>query len=84
MTGRLDDPHAAKALTAVPALLELSDRLGQPPAVLAMAFALCNPRVATILTGATRPEQIDENLRAVEVLESLSEEDVAALRAIGR
>jgi aryl-alcohol dehydrogenase-like predicted oxidoreductase len=83
MAGRLDDPHAAQALTAVPALLGLSDRLGHPPAVLAMAFALTNPRVSTILTGATRPEQIDENLRAVEVLESLSEEDVAALRAIG-
>jgi aryl-alcohol dehydrogenase-like predicted oxidoreductase len=83
MAGKLDDPHAAQALKAVPALLELSDRLGHPPAVLAMAFALTNPRVSTILTGATRPEQIDQNLRAVEVLESLSEEDVSALRAIG-
>jgi aryl-alcohol dehydrogenase-like predicted oxidoreductase len=83
MTGKLDDPHAARALTAVPALLELSDRLGHPPATLAMAFALTNPRVSTILTGATRPEQIDQNLQAVEVLASLGEEDVAALRAIG-
>ena len=83
MTGRLDDPEAARALTAVPALLELADRLGHPPAVLAMAFALTNPRVSTILTGATRPEQIDQNLQAVGVLESLSEEDVAALKGIG-
>jgi aryl-alcohol dehydrogenase-like predicted oxidoreductase len=83
MQGKLDDPHAARALTAVPPLLELSDRLGHPPATLAMAFALTNPRVSTILTGATRPEQIDQNLRALEVLESLGDEDVAALRAIG-
>jgi aryl-alcohol dehydrogenase-like predicted oxidoreductase len=48
-----------------------------------MAFALTNPRVATILTGATRPEQIDENLRAFDVLERLGEEDLAALRAVG-
>jgi aryl-alcohol dehydrogenase-like predicted oxidoreductase len=51
--------------------------------VLAMAFALSNPRVSTILTGATRPEQIDQNLRTLEVLSKLGEDDLAALRAIG-
>jgi aryl-alcohol dehydrogenase-like predicted oxidoreductase len=83
MAERLDDPRMADAIAAVPALLELSDRLGEPPAVLAMAFALANPRVATILTGATRPEQIDQNLRALDVVERLRAEDLAALRAIG-
>jgi L-glyceraldehyde 3-phosphate reductase len=83
MADRLDDPRMASAIAAVPALLEVSDRLGEPPAVLAMAFALSNPRVSTILTGATRPEQIDQNLRALEVLEGLGEEDLAALKAVG-
>jgi aryl-alcohol dehydrogenase-like predicted oxidoreductase len=83
MAGRLDEPGMAEAQAAVPALLELAARLDEPPAVLAMAFALTNPRVATILTGATRPEQIDQNLRAVEVLSRLSGPDLAALRAIG-
>ena len=83
MAERLDDPRMAPAIAAVPALLELSERLGEPPAVLAMAFALSNPRVSTILTGATRPEQIDQNLRALDVLEALGEEDLAALKAVG-
>jgi aryl-alcohol dehydrogenase-like predicted oxidoreductase len=83
MSGELDDPRVADAVAAVPALLELAARLDEPPAVLAMAFALTNPRVATILTGATRPEQIDQNLRAVEVLSRLRGADLAALRAIG-
>jgi aryl-alcohol dehydrogenase-like predicted oxidoreductase len=48
-----------------------------------MAFALSNPRVATILTGATRTEQIDQNLRALTVLDALSQDDLSALRAIG-
>jgi aryl-alcohol dehydrogenase-like predicted oxidoreductase len=39
--------------------------------------------VSTILTGATRPEQIDQNLRALDVLEALGEEDLAALKAVG-
>jgi aryl-alcohol dehydrogenase-like predicted oxidoreductase len=83
MAERLDHPHAVKAMEVVPDLLALSERLGEQPAVLAMAFALSNPRVATILTGATRPEQIDQNLRALEVLGALSEDDLAALRAMG-
>ena len=83
MAGRLDEPRVAEAIAAVPALLRLSERLGESPAVLAMAFALANPRVATILTGATRPQQIDENLRALDALERLSEDDLAALRALG-
>jgi aryl-alcohol dehydrogenase-like predicted oxidoreductase len=83
MSGELDDPRVADAVAAVPALLELAARLDEPPAVLAMAFALTNPRVATILTGATRAEQIDQNLRAVEVLSRLRGADLAALRAIG-
>jgi len=83
MAGRLDDPRMAPAIAAVPALLEVSERLGEPPAVLAMAFALTNPRVSTILTGATRPEQIDQNLRALDVLETLGEDDLAALKAVG-
>lgn len=83
MARRLGEPGMAEAVAAVPALLELAGRLGEPPAVLAMAFALANPRVSTILTGATRPEQIDQNLRALEVLRGLGEDDLAALRAIG-
>ena len=83
MAEHLDDPRMAPAIAAVPALLELAERLGEPPAVLAMAFALSNPRVSTILTGATRPDQIDQNLRALDVLVGLGEEDLAALKAVG-
>jgi aryl-alcohol dehydrogenase-like predicted oxidoreductase len=37
------------------------------PAALAIAFALANPAVASVLFGATRPSQIDENVTALEV-----------------
>jgi aryl-alcohol dehydrogenase-like predicted oxidoreductase len=83
MATRMHEPGMQAAVDAVPDLLALAERLGEPPAVLAMVFALANPRVATILTGATRPEQIDENLRALDALSLLGEEDLAALRAVG-
>ena len=78
-----DHPHATRALTVVPALLELADRLGEPPSALAFAFALAHPRVATIQTAAMRPEHIDQSLRALDVLERLSDDGLAELRAIG-
>ena len=58
-------------------LLNLASELGVSPASLAMALALANPRLATVLFGATRPEQIVENPRAVEVAASLSEPQLA-------
>lgn len=39
------------------------------PVVLALGFVVANPHVASALIGATRPEHIDENVRAVEFIE---------------
>ena len=83
MAQRLDDPRMASAIAAVPALLELAERLGEPPAVLAMAFALSNPRVSTILTGATRPDRSTRTSGRSTSWRGLGEEDLAALKAVG-
>ena len=53
------------------------------PAMLAIAFAMANERVATVLFGATTPEQVAENARAIEVLDRLDAASLAELRAIG-
>jgi aryl-alcohol dehydrogenase-like predicted oxidoreductase len=70
------------ALAAVEPLRALADRLEATPAALAIAFALANDHVASVLFGATRPEQVRENAAGVEVLERLSDADLAELRAI--
>jgi aryl-alcohol dehydrogenase-like predicted oxidoreductase len=51
-------------------------RLLMPLAVLQLALAWCakNPRVSTVITGATRVEQIVENMKAVAVLPKLTDE----------
>jgi aryl-alcohol dehydrogenase-like predicted oxidoreductase len=46
---------------------ELAGELGVPAAALAIAFALANPDVASVLFGASRPEQIAENVAALDV-----------------
>ncbi|MFD2332360.1 aldo/keto reductase [Cohnella sp. GCM10020058] len=42
----------------------LAEELGVQPAVLAIAWLLARPAVATVIAGATRPEQLRANLEA--------------------
>ncbi len=84
IAGELDDPKLAPALEATVALGALAERLGARPAALAVAFALANPHVASVLFGATSPEQVAENVAAVELFERLDDAALAELQAIGR
>ncbi len=59
---------------AVRALKAIADDLGCPLTQLAIAWCASNPKVSTVITGASRPEQLEENLRSLEVLERLDEE----------
>jgi aryl-alcohol dehydrogenase-like predicted oxidoreductase len=65
MTGRLGDPRLAGALSLVASLREEAAALGTTPAALALQFALAHPRTASVLVGATSPEQVRENAAAV-------------------
>jgi len=83
ITAHIDDRDYSDALRAGEELNNLAKRRGAKPAQLAIAFALQNPLVATVLFGATRPEQIEENLGAVELHRTLDEHTLAELRRIG-
>jgi aryl-alcohol dehydrogenase-like predicted oxidoreductase len=83
MAAELDRPSLQPALSAAQPLRDLADRMGTTSAALALAFTLANPRVATVLFGATRPEQVQENVRATRVLARLGEAELADLRRIG-
>ncbi len=43
-------------------------------AQMALAWCLKNPHVSTVITGASRVEQVRENMGAIEVVEKLSPE----------
>ncbi len=63
--GQLDDPRTSAARALGRRLRALADELGVSPAALAIAFALANPGVASVLFGATTPAQIAENVGAL-------------------
>ena len=81
--GALGDPHYAAAAAAAGDLARMAARLDTTAAALALAFPLTNPATASVLFGATSPEQLRANCAAAALLDRLTPDDVAELRAIG-
>jgi voltage-dependent potassium channel beta subunit len=53
-------------------LQPIAKELGCTMAQMALAWCLKNPNVSTVITGASRPDQVMENMKATEVAEKLS------------
>jgi len=62
-----DADRNAKVENLVPLAAELECSLAQ----LSIAWCLKNPDVSSVITGASRPEQVADNMRALEVVERL-------------
>jgi aryl-alcohol dehydrogenase-like predicted oxidoreductase len=86
-TGRaaetLDQPRVSPAVRAAEELAAMAAGLGTTAAALALAFPLASPAVASVLFGATSPEQMRENCAATSLLGQLDAADLARLRGIG-
>ncbi|MDX1657446.1 MAG: aldo/keto reductase [Nitriliruptorales bacterium] len=68
---RLTDPDANEKVAA---LKDVADDLGCSLAQLSIAWCAKNPNVSTVITGASRTEQVTENMAALDVLPELDEE----------
>jgi L-glyceraldehyde 3-phosphate reductase len=68
MADQLDAPQWEEAVAVADELHARAAEEGTTAAALAIAFALSNPDVATVLFGATTPEQVRENARAVDLV----------------
>lgn len=62
------------------AITTLAHEMGVTPSALAIAWVLKNRHVASAITGASRPEHVDENLKALEV--QITDEIAARIEAI--
>jgi voltage-dependent potassium channel beta subunit len=64
---------AQPKIEVVKKLKKVAEQLGCTRAQLALAWCLKNPHVSSAITGATRGEQMKENLRAMDVLPKLTD-----------
>jgi voltage-dependent potassium channel beta subunit len=58
-------------------LVPICSDLGISMAQMALAWCLKNPHVSTVITGASRVEQVQENMKALEVVDKLVPEVMA-------
>lgn len=63
-------------------LAVVAARLGTSTAKLALAWCLKNPNVSTVITGASRIEQVRENMTAVDVVPLLTEDVMTEIEGI--
>jgi aryl-alcohol dehydrogenase-like predicted oxidoreductase len=65
---------AEEKVTRSRQLAKVAEDLGIPQARLALAWCLKNPAVSTVITGASRPQQVEENVQAAEDVDLLTDE----------
>jgi aryl-alcohol dehydrogenase-like predicted oxidoreductase len=55
-------------IAKVPQLQTVASDLGCSISQMALAWCLMNPQVSSVITGASRVEQVKENMKATEVV----------------
>jgi voltage-dependent potassium channel beta subunit len=77
-----DDLENADLQAKVRAWVDLAGEVGCTPAQLALAWTAHNPNVSSVITGATRPEQVTENMAALEVMDRLDDALIERIESI--
>jgi voltage-dependent potassium channel beta subunit len=67
-----EDGTAAERIKHVKQLIPLAENLGMSMAQLAIAWCMKNPHVSSVITGASKPQQVLENMQVVGFVDRLS------------
>jgi voltage-dependent potassium channel beta subunit len=79
---RFTGAEALQQIAKVKKLARIARELEATPAQLALAWCLRNPNVSSVITGASRPEQVTENLQALAVVPRLTEDVIRRIEKI--
>src|SRR6201982_3361524 len=70
---QFESNEVRRRLEKVKQVAKVARDLGVPLPKLALAWCLKNPNVSTVITGASKPEQVRENMKAGEVADRLDD-----------
>ena len=68
--------------TKVAKFKEVADEIDASLTQLALAWCVKNPNVSTVITGASTPEQVAENMSALDVVDRLTPDVLERLDVI--
>jgi voltage-dependent potassium channel beta subunit len=77
-----ESEEGRRQIEKVRQLVPVAEELGCSLAQLAIAWCLKNPNVSTVITGASRPEQVRENMQALDVASKLTGAVMERIEAI--
>ena len=82
LRNRFEGDEADKNIQKVGAMMLIAEELGCSMAQLALAWTLKNPNVSTTITGASKVEQVVDNMKAIDVVAKLTPEVMERIEAI--
>jgi aryl-alcohol dehydrogenase-like predicted oxidoreductase len=82
MNKRIGDESWQKDIGTVAQLKPIADKLQITQATLAMAWVLKNKNVSSAITGASRPEQIYDTVKALDAVPKLTPEIMEEIEAV--
>ena len=78
----IDTPAWKEQQEKIRALIQVAEKLGTDVATLSMAWVLSNKNVSSAITGASRPEQIFQTVKAVDVYRKLTKENLNEIEQV--
>lgn len=79
---RFENEEGQRSLEKVSRLTPIAEELDCSMAQLALAWCLKNPNVSTVITGASRREQVEQNMQALNVVQKLDGSVMARIEAV--
>ena len=77
-----DQLRDEKRLAQVVALQPLADAMGATLAQFSIAWCLQNPAVSSVITGASRVSQLQENMKALDYVDKFTPDVMQAIDAV--
>jgi voltage-dependent potassium channel beta subunit len=78
----LERAEGQKRLQSVRELVPIAEELGTNMARLAIAWCLKNPNVSTVILGASKVSQLEDNLQALDLVEQLTDDVMEKIEAV--
>ena len=78
----LASEEGQKRLKSVKELVPIAEELGVTMPHLALAWCLKNPNVSTVITGASKVSQVEENMKALDVVPQLTDDVMEKIEAV--
>ncbi|WP_456443170.1 potassium channel beta subunit family protein [Caldithrix abyssi] len=82
LRSRLETEEGRKKIEKTRQLSRIAEELGVTMAQMAIAWCLKNPNVSTVITGASNPSQVRQNMEALKALALLNDEVMEKIESI--